>query len=183
MRKGSLDNSLDVHFPNTFPTELRTIVVPTHWQPSFWQAFLWFGKPSEFLYSGRATHSQLLLTYGNGPDPEDSNDLPAAVIKKEGLPSLSRTSQKRKANAEAAAENESISSGGTSHGTGSQKLTAVDRELDLAERVQKRDESDRVLTLLKENLADAENSPDKLLARTQIKLYRDRMILSMTEQL
>jgi hypothetical protein len=174
----SLDNSLVDELPNTFPTELRTIVVPAHWQPSFWQAFLWFGKPCEYLYSGRSAHPQLLVTFGNGPDPDESNDIPAAIIKKEGLPSLSRSSQKRKANAEAAAENEGMSSGSTSNCGGS--FQVIDRELDLAERVQKRDEADRVLTLLKENLVDADNTPDKLLARTQIKLYRERMILSMT---
>lgn len=92
---------------------------------------------------------------------------------------MSRTSQKRKANAEAAAENESINSGSTTASWHTSKATSADRELDLAERVQKQDESDRVLTLLKEKLADAEDSPERSLARTQIKAYRNQMIESL----
>ena len=38
---GSLETSVDEgQFPATFPSELRTIVVPPYWQPSFWTVFL-----------------------------------------------------------------------------------------------------------------------------------------------
>lgn len=173
----SLDNSVNEgELPASFPSELRTVVIPAHWQPSCWSAFLWFGHPCDLIYSGRTPHPQLLLTSGNGPD-DDGNDI-AVVVKKEGAGSLSRSAQKRKANAEAVKDNDSMTSSSSSFGA--VKVMSVDRELDLAERVQKRDESDRVLILLKENLADAENTPEKLLARSQIKTYRDRMIEEMT---
>ena len=176
----SLENSVtEGTLPSTFPSELRTLVIPSNWQPSYWSVFLWFGNPCEFVYSGRTSHPQLSLGTGNGPDAEDDNDVPNITVKKEGAGSLSRTSQKRKANAEAAAENESINSGSTTASWHTSKATSADRELDLAERVQKQDESDRVLTLLKEKLADAEDSPERSLARTQIKAYRNQMIESL----
>ena len=100
-------------------------------------------------------------------------------MKKEGVPSLSRASQKRKANAETITDNESVESK-LSSSSKPEKIIVIDRELDLAERVQKRDESDRVLTLLKENLIDADSSPERLLAKVAIKRYREHMILALT---
>lgn len=176
----SLENSInDGTLPTKFPTELRTLVIPSHWQPSYWSVFLWFGNPCEFVYSGRTPHPQLSLGTGNCPEADDENDCPNIAVKKEGAGSLSRTSQKRKANAEAAAENESLKSGSTTASCHTYKATSGDRELDLAERVQKQDESDRVLTLLKEKLADAEDTPERAVARTQIRTYRNKMIESL----
>lgn len=162
----------DGEFPSTFPSELGKVIIPSDWKPPFWLVFLWFGPPCEYLY-GRTPHPQLRLSSGNGPT--DTNDEDASVIvKKEGGYSLSRASQKRKAIAETIAENNSAPA---------QPRSNVDREYDLAERIQKRDESDRVLLLLKENLADAENTPERAEARREIKLHRSRMIDELTNKL
>lgn len=177
---GTLETSVnEEQLPATFPVELRTIVVPPYWQPSFWTVFLWFGSPCVYLYSNRTAHPQLNLNTGSGPEPDDDSETTGAVVKKEGMPSLSRASQKRKANAETAMENESLTSGSTSGSSKSNKATSVDRELDLAERVQKLEESDRALILLKECLADADDTPEKAAARAEIKKHRERMILNL----
>ena len=177
---GGLETSVDEgQLPATFPAELRTIVVPPYWQASFWTVFLWFGSPCEYHYCNRTPHPQLNLNTGNGPEPDDDSETSGAVVKKEGVPSLSRASQKRKANAETAIENESLTSGSTSGSSKSTKTTSADRELDLAERVQKLEESDRALILLKECLADADDTPEKAAARAEIKKHRERMILNL----
>ena len=127
----SADSSLqEGEFPSTFPNELRTIFVPAHWNPSYWTCFLWFGSPCEYLYEGRSEHPQLNLATSNGPDMDEDEKI---TVKKEGAQSLSRASQKRKANSEAASENGSVTSSESSECT---KVNPAERELDLAERVQ-----------------------------------------------
>ena len=161
-----------VTFPKGFPTDLQSLVMPDDWTPTHWNIFLWFAAPCELLYD-RTTHPQLLLTAGNDPSSEEEGD--KVAIKREGSLSLSRAAQKRKASHEAAIEKKSSEEEKVVKNV----LRGQDREMDLAERVQRQDESDRILNLLKDCLADAETTPERDSCRKELKLYRQNIINEM----